>query len=129
MERSEQTYHLGTLIKTLAQERGIQNRVLAAKLDVSESTLYTMFRRNDMSLSQLEKIAEILGVTREHLLYPDQHELMIQAKEVGYVADTSGAYQANNRRVRQLEMKIVEMEEQCQAMERTLTRFREMLTK
>lgn len=50
-------------IKQIAKDKGVTLSDLAAKIDMTESGMYAMFRNNSIKISTLEKISEVLNVS------------------------------------------------------------------
>jgi DNA-binding Xre family transcriptional regulator len=55
-------------IKQIAENKGIALQLLASKIGVTESGLHAMFKKGDMKLSTLEKIAEVLETSIESMI-------------------------------------------------------------
>ncbi len=57
---------IGKKIRELAEKRGLSLKDLAYKSEIAEPTLHNILTRNDAKMSQLDKIAEILGVSTSY---------------------------------------------------------------
>jgi transcriptional regulator with XRE-family HTH domain len=71
---------IGKKIRELAEKKGISLKDLAYKSEIAEPTLHNILTRNDAKLSQLDKIAEVLGVSTSYFMGETQENKILTQK-------------------------------------------------
>ncbi|MBH8567552.1 helix-turn-helix transcriptional regulator [Microvirga sp. STS02] len=84
-------------IKKKLSEQGMTIQRLATESGISEPTLHAILNRDDAKLSQLEKIAEALGVSLSYFLEEGSTSTVITSTQTGF-ANQAGS--GNSQKIR-----------------------------
>jgi len=127
MEISEKNtrMHLGRKISRIRELRGMKQEALAAELGISQQAISKLEQSEDIEDSTLEKIAKILGVTKEAVLQFSDEAVVNYFNTFNDNSFNNGAYNAFNCNFNPIEKLIEALDANKQLYERLLASEKE----
>lgn len=111
---------IGPILRQIVDEKSISNSHLIKALGVSKQAMYNSFKRTDMRNEEIEKWAEILGVTKEEIISRWKNEGSKQAQpqaDSNYLMEHLASLEEQFKRLlSQLEIKDKQLEVKDQQM-------------
>ncbi|MCZ4223530.1 helix-turn-helix domain-containing protein [Pedobacter rhodius] len=127
METSEKNtrMHLGRKISRIRELRGLKQDFLASELGISQQAVSKLEQSEDIEDSTLEKIAKILGVTKEAVLQFSDEAVVNYFNTFNDHSFNNGAYNAFNCNFNPIEKLMDALEANKELYERLLASEKE----
>lgn len=130
METSTKSNHIGRKISRIRELRGMKQEALAAELGISQQTVSQLEQSETIDDEKLEKIAKVLGVTKEAILNFSEEKVInfFNNFNDNSFSNSQGTFAANHCTFNPLD-KVVELYERLVQAEKDKVKYLEELMK